>query len=162
MLHTNLNFKIVQESTNITYNMIVLKTSTTFIYNENSPIKNSQKTVEIEFEYYHPYRAELMQNMPKIGFLTNHRTKAIWVFHSLFHHNLHSKIYLNLHFYYIRGVYSANSCQKNLFIFHFWLWMQIPILIYNANVILFFDAVSQLYVRLNVWPTPSTRNQTTR
>ena len=50
--------------------MIVLHNTIKGTYTENVPRKNSQKTPDIEFEYPHPYRAELVQNMPKIGFLT--------------------------------------------------------------------------------------------
>ena len=51
--------------------MIVLKNTTSKgTYNYNTPRKNLQKTVDVKIEYSHSYRAELVQNMPKIGFMT--------------------------------------------------------------------------------------------
>ena len=46
MMHTNLNCKIVQESTKSTYNMISLKNTTKGKNNENLPGKNLQKIAE--------------------------------------------------------------------------------------------------------------------
>ena len=64
-LHTNPNFKIVQDGKNIMYAMILLKNKTKVTYNENLPIYKSQKTTGTEFEDLHLYRAELVQNIPK-------------------------------------------------------------------------------------------------
>ena len=57
MPHTNPKFKIVQVSTNITYNIIIPQSTKKFTYNKNIPRKKSQKTAEIEFEDSQLYRA---------------------------------------------------------------------------------------------------------
>ena len=63
--HTNPNCKIVQYGKNIMYYMMVLQNSTKVTYYENVPIKNLQKNVDIKIEDSHPYRAELVQNIPQ-------------------------------------------------------------------------------------------------
>ena len=65
MLLINPNCKIIQDITKSMYNMIILKNITKFTHSENTPRKNSQKTAETEIENSHPYRAELVQNIPK-------------------------------------------------------------------------------------------------
>ena len=68
MLHTNTNCKIVKDVKNSMYGMMLLKNTTENTKNENVLRNNFQKTVEIKFEDSHPYRAELVQNMPKLDF----------------------------------------------------------------------------------------------
>ena len=43
-LHTNPNFKVVQDSTNIIHDIIILKNTTKGTYYDNTPRKISQKT----------------------------------------------------------------------------------------------------------------------
>ena len=53
------------------------------MYNCNAPRKNSQKTADIDIEDSHPYRAELVQNMPKnLIYGKNYRPKAVGGFDS--------------------------------------------------------------------------------
>ena len=51
-------------------NIIVLKITTKCMNNENTPRTNSKRTVKIKIEVSRLYRAEIVQNMPKIRFLT--------------------------------------------------------------------------------------------
>ena len=53
--------------------MMVLQNTTKGTYNEHIKINNSQKTADIEIEDFRLYRAELVQNIPKIIFLKNYR-----------------------------------------------------------------------------------------
>ena len=57
--------------------MVVLKNTSKGMNNENAPRKNSQKSTEIEIGDYHPYRAELVQNMPKNSFFLIYNPKSI-------------------------------------------------------------------------------------
>ena len=64
-LHTNPNYNIVQDSKNITYDIIVLWTTTNCTNNENIPRKKSRKIDDIKIEDSQPYIAELVKNIPK-------------------------------------------------------------------------------------------------
>ena len=63
-LHINPNCNIVQDSTNITFDTIVLLTTTNCIINKMLSRKNSQKFSDIKIEDSYPYIVELVQNMP--------------------------------------------------------------------------------------------------
>ena len=53
-LYTDLNCKIVQDSTKITYDVTVLQNTKNCMKKENSPRKKSQKTAEIKIGDLHP------------------------------------------------------------------------------------------------------------
>ena len=75
---------------------MVIKSTVKGTYNEKIPIENWQKTVDAKIEESHPYRAELVQIISKIGFLTkNYRPTTVGVLYHFYVNILSIYIYIN-------------------------------------------------------------------